>query len=333
MDLTDRKILYELDKNSRQPYSSIAKKLKTSPQVVKYRVKNLYKSGMLQYSWPMIEYRKAGYFFGLYFFKLQNMTAESEKELFGYLNAHRFIPIIMRGEGYADLIIAICAKGIFHLRDIIADLNNRFSKYFLEYDTAIPIGFSQFHRSYLIDASKDEPSSVTFTGAEVREVELEENERKVLSMVNFNARVPLVEIARKIGISETSAKLMLKKLERTGIIQSYTILPDHVALGKPRHRVLVKLRNLTAQKEKTFFTYCQLHPNIVHHLRVIGNWDLVLDIEVERGEPFRKIIQEMKYKFSDIIQRVEPTYIYKIDQFRDIPVEYPELNISHQRKG
>ncbi|MCX6771662.1 MAG: Lrp/AsnC family transcriptional regulator [Candidatus Micrarchaeota archaeon] len=328
MDLTDRKILYELDQDSRQSYSSIAKTLKTSPQVVKYRVENLQKSGVLQYCWPMIEYRKADYFFGLYFFKLQNMDKESEKELFDYLNSHRFIPIIMRGEGYADLIIAICAKGIFHLRDIITELSNRFGKNFREYDTTIPIGFTQFHRAYLIDAEKKQPREAytAFTGAEVREEMLSESERKVLSMVNYNARVPLVQIARKIGISEISAKNIVKKLEKVGIIQSYTILPDHVLLGKPRHRVLFKLANLTSQKEKMLFTYCQLHPNIVHHLRVIGNWDLVLDIEVERGEPFRKIIQEMKYKFSDIISRVEPTYIYKIDQFRDIPIEYPKLN-------
>ncbi len=328
MDLLDRKILYELDKNARQSYSAMAKTLRTSPQVVKYRVENLYKSGALQYCWPMIEYRKAGYFFGLYFFKLQNMDERAEKEMFDYLNNHRFIPIVMRGEGYADLIIAICAKGIFHLRDIITELNNKFGKNFLEYDTTIPIGFTQFHRAYLIDGEKKSPreSFTAFTGADVRETDLGENERKVLSMVNYNARVPLVKIAEKTGISVITAKNILKKLERSGVIQSYTALPDHVLLGKPRHRVLFKLANLTAENEKKLFTYCQLHPNIVHHLRVIGNWDLVLDIEVERGEPFRKIIQEMKYRFSDIIQHVEPTYIYKIDQFRDIPLEFPELN-------
>ncbi|MCX6769615.1 MAG: Lrp/AsnC family transcriptional regulator [Candidatus Micrarchaeota archaeon] len=328
MDLTDRKILYELDQDSRQSYSAIAKSLKTSPQVIKYRVENLLKAGALQYCWPMVEYRKAGYFFGLYFFKLQNMDEKTEKEFFAYLNNHKFIPIIMRGEGYADLIIAICARGIFHLRDIITELNNKFGRNFREYDTTIPIGFTQFHRSYLIGAEKKLPGEAytAFTGADVKEEALGEKERKVLSMVNCNARVPLVEIARKVGISEITAKSIVKKLERVGIIQSYTILPNHVLLEKPRHRVLFKLASLTSQKEKMLFTYCQLHPNIVHHLRVIGNWDLVLDIEVERGEPFRKIIQEMKFKFSDIIQRVEPTYIYKIDRFRDIPVEYPQLS-------
>ncbi|MFA6327855.1 MAG: Lrp/AsnC family transcriptional regulator [Candidatus Micrarchaeia archaeon] len=328
MDLTDRKILYALDQDSRQSYSAIAKTLRTSPQVVKYRVENLMASGALQYCWPMIEYRKAGYFFGMYFIKLQNMDEKTEKELFAYLNNHRFIPIIMRGEGYADLIIAICAKGMFHLKEIMSELNNRYSRNFREYDATIPIGFTQFHRSYLVDAEKKQPKEEysAFTGAEVREEALDENGRKVLSMVNSNARVPLVQIARKVGISEISAKNTVKKLERSGIIQSYTILPNHVLLGKPRHRVLFKLANITTQKERMLFTYCQMHPNIVHHIRVIGYWDLVLDIEVERGEPFRKIIREMKFKFSGIIERVEPTYIYKIDQFRDIPIEYPQLN-------
>lgn len=325
MDLLGRKILYELDNNSRQPYSSIAKTLKTSPQVVKYRIENLHKAGDLMYCWPMIEYRKVGYFFGLYFFKLQNMDAKAEKKLCDYLNAHRYIPIIMRGEGYADLILGICAKGIFHLNEIVRDLNTRFSNNFLEYDVTIPIGFSQFHRAYLIGGEKDE-KGVPFTGADVKESELTENERKVMSMLNFNARTPLVEIGRKAGISEITAKAIVKRLENDGIIQSYAILPDHVLLGKPRHRVLFKLKNLTATKEKELFSYCQLHPNIVHHLRVLGNWDLVLDIEVERGEPFRKIIQEMKYRFSNIIHKVEPTCIYKIDRFRDIPIEYPGLN-------
>ena len=147
-----------------------------------------------------------------------------------------------------------------------------------------------------------------------------------LAALEFLPKRAAEPIAKLIKSAVATAKNVVKKLEKTGIIQSYTILPDHVMLGKPRHRVLFKLSNLTSEKEKKLFAYCRMHPNIVHHLRVIGNWDLVLDVEVERGEPFRKIIQEMKYRFSDIIQRVEPTYIYKIDQFRDIPVEYPELN-------
>ena len=42
IDLLDKKILYELDQNSRQSLSQIAKKTKISQQVISYRLK-LYK--------------------------------------------------------------------------------------------------------------------------------------------------------------------------------------------------------------------------------------------------------------------------------------------------
>ena len=324
MDLLDRKILYLLDSNARMSYSKIAKTLKTSPQVVKYRVEKLYNNGILLYCWPMIEYRGLGYFFGLHFIKLQNITPEKEKELYGYLNAHRYIPIVMRGQGYADLILAIDGKGIHHLAEIIRELQNKFSEYFLDWDTVIPIGFSRFNRNYLIDINEITPN-VAFTGAPVK-IDIDEKNRRILSMLNHNARTSTVEIARTLKISYEGTTRRIKKLEKNGIIKCYTILLDHVKAGWPRHRTLIKFKNLNENKERKFFTYCNPHPNIVHHLHVLGNWDSVIDIEVESLEKLREILGDIKYKFSGIIQRIEPTYIYKIDKFRDIPVEYPELN-------
>ncbi len=324
IDLLDKKILHLLDRNSRASYSEIAKKLSTSPQVVKYRVESLYARGILLYCFPMAEYRGLGYFFGLHFIKLQNLTQEKEAEFYAYLNSHRFIPIIMRGQGYADLIIAIDGKGIHHLGEIMHELQNKFGDYFLDWDTVIPIGFSRFNRNYLVGKEEATPN-VAFTGAPVK-MELDETDSKILSMLNFNARTPTAEIARKTGITFETASKKIKKLEKSGIIQCYTILPDHVKLGFPRHRTLLKFGNLSEKEEKRFFSFCNLHPNIVHHLKVLGNWDAVIDIECESTEKLREIIMGIKYEFSGVVKRIEPTYIYKIDQFRDIPIEHPKLN-------
>jgi len=324
IDLLDKKILHQLDQNSRASFSQIAKKLKTSPQVVKYRVENMYKRGILLYCWPMVEYRGIGYFFGLHFIKLQNMDNEKENEFYEYLDAHTNIPIIMRSQGYADLIIAIDGKGIHHLSEIVRELQNRFSEYFLDWDTVIPIGFSRFNRNYLIGKEEITPD-VAFTGAPL-DIELDHIDRKVLSMLNFNARTSTSDIARKIGISYETVMKRIKNLEENGVIQCYAILLDHLKLGYPRHRTLIKFKNLDESEERRFFTYCNIHPNIIHHLKVLGNWDIVIDIEVESMEKLREVIMDIKSRFSKIVQRIEPSYIYKIDQFRDVPIEYPELN-------
>jgi len=324
IDLMDKKILHMLDSNSRSSYSEIGKRLHLSPQVVKYRVESLYKRGILLHCWPMIEYRGIGYFFGLHFIKLQNMGPEDEKRFYDFLDSHPFIPIVMRGQGYSDCIIAIDGKGIHHLSEIVRELQNKFSDYFLEWDTVIPIGFSRFNRNYLLGIEEETPD-VAFTGAPVK-IELDEADRKVLSMLNHDARTPTAQISRKVGISYENAVKRIKRLETSGVIQCYTILPDHVLLGYPRYRTLIKFRNLTEKEERKFFTYCNLHPNIVHHLKVLGDWDLVIDIEAESIEKQRQIIMDIKAKFSNIVQKIEPTYIYKIDRFRDIPEEYPELS-------
>ncbi|MFA5050341.1 MAG: Lrp/AsnC family transcriptional regulator [Candidatus Micrarchaeia archaeon] len=252
------------------------------------------------------------------------MTPEKENEFYTYLNSYEYIPIIMRGQGYADLIIAIDGKGIHHLSEVVRELQNKFGEYFLDWDTVIPIGFSRFNRNYLIGVDDITPD-VAFTGAPVN-IEVDENDRKILSMLNYNARTPIMEISRKVGTSYENTVSRIKKLEKGGVIQCYTILPDHVKLGHPRHRTLIKFKNLNEEEERKFFTYCNLHQNVIHHLKVLGNWDLVIDIEVESTEKLRDIIMDIKFKFSKIIQRIEPTYIYRIDRFRDIPVEYPELN-------
>ena len=278
------------------------------------------------YAWPMVEYRGIGYFFTLSFIKLQNMDEKKEKEFFDFLNNYGYIPIIMRGQGYADVIIAIDGKGIHHVAKIMNDINAKFSVNILDMDIVIPIGFSRFNRNYLV-GKVEETKQIAFTGAPVKK-EIDKIDRKVLSMINYNARVSLKSIANKINISYESAYRRIKKLEETGVIQCYTILIDHVKIGYPRHRTLIKFKNITPEWDKKFYKFCNMHPNIIHHLRVLGNWDLVIDIEVESLDKLRKILQEIKLKFHRIIKRIEPTYIYKIDQFRDIPVEYPELNVG-----
>jgi DNA-binding Lrp family transcriptional regulator len=48
LDLLDRKILYELDFNSRIPLSILARKLNISKQVAKYRIDSLVKRDIIK---------------------------------------------------------------------------------------------------------------------------------------------------------------------------------------------------------------------------------------------------------------------------------------------
>jgi Lrp/AsnC family transcriptional regulator for asnA, asnC and gidA len=50
-------------------------------------------------------------------------------------------------------------------------------------------------------------------------------------MLKENARIPYVQIARRIGISETAVRKRIRKMEENGIIKRYTIEIDPKKVG------------------------------------------------------------------------------------------------------
>lgn len=318
LDKIDFKILWELDENTRQSFTSIARKVHRTPQEVKRRYDALVEQGIIRYCWPMVEYRHVGHFFLVYFLKLHNMSGAQEKEFYAFLNNINEVPIIMRGDGYFDVYIGICAKGIFASESVFQLINQKYSQHIMLYETVIPIGFYQFRRNYLVGRCATTPR-VALTGREVGQLPLKKDAIRVLELLNKDARLSVNEIAQKLGLGYEKVKGSVRKLENLGVIQSYTFLLDHAKLGFPRYRVLLQLRSMPTLREQEFFGFCNLNANIIHYLRLLGAWHLVLDIEIESREKLRALIREIKLKFSDIVYRIEPTEVYQIDRFRDIP--------------
>ncbi|MDP1814590.1 MAG: hypothetical protein Q8K92_09105, partial [Leadbetterella sp.] len=58
---------------------------------------------------------------------------------------------------------------------------------------------------------------------------------------------------------------------------------------------------------------------------VMGNWQMMLDIEVENDEKLHDLLREMRYEFKDVIAEVEIAEVQKIEKFSQMVIEYPEL--------
>ena len=61
IDLKDKKILYELDRNSRQSNNQIAKKVGLSEQVVGHRIRRLQELGIIEYFYVKTNPSALGY--------------------------------------------------------------------------------------------------------------------------------------------------------------------------------------------------------------------------------------------------------------------------------
>ncbi len=71
---------------------------------------------------------------------------------------------------------------------------------------------------------------------------LSEKDRALLSLLGDNARMPVAELARKLGLSRTTVQARIERLEADGVIAGYGIkLSDAYLSGLVRAHVLITI--------------------------------------------------------------------------------------------
>lgn len=66
-------------------------------------------------------------------------------------------------------------------------------------------------------------------------------DQRLISLLRDNARLPISELARTLGVSRTAAQARLQRLERDGIIKGYTVkLSDDYLKGCIKAMVMIK---------------------------------------------------------------------------------------------
>ena len=81
LDLLDRKILYELDINSRQSLNELARKLQRNRNVIEYRIKRLEEKGIIRNFVTLLDAGRLGLMIWNVYVEFQNLTREMENEI------------------------------------------------------------------------------------------------------------------------------------------------------------------------------------------------------------------------------------------------------------
>jgi Lrp/AsnC family leucine-responsive transcriptional regulator len=326
----DKRILFELDKDGRASFSKIAKTIGTSPQVVKYRFSRLEEYGAIKHFWAFIDYDKAGYpFFWGYWLKLSGMTAKQEEEMYAKFRANKYIPIVMRCDGYADCMIAIIAKDVFHHNQILQETFNDYGNYIVMSEMVVGVGFVKFLRSYLIGGENKE-GKFSLSGGTTEAVDLTEVERKMLSLLQTDGRIELTDMAKIIGVTPAIIHRYYTRLAKSGVITRITYTLNYKVVGLKLFRVLFKIKQFQKERINTLYDFCLKNPNIINYVKIMGNWQLMLDIETKDLDELRDLLRKMKHDFNDIIFEIETNEIYKIDKFSQMVIEYPELTKNQE---
>ncbi|RJQ17237.1 Lrp/AsnC family transcriptional regulator [Candidatus Woesearchaeota archaeon] len=115
-------------------------------------------------------------------------------------------------------------------------------------------------------------------------------DKKILSALLENARLPLKQIAKKANVSKEVASYRIKQLIKKRIIKEFITLINTEALGFSRYACFFQL-NTTEEKE--FLEYLKDHEFITYVGITVGKWNVVFDILAKSREHCNEIIKDI----------------------------------------
>lgn len=131
-DDLDVSILKEIARNARKPLTEISKKLETTPGIVRRRIKNLEKNGVIQGYRPLFNWNELGYSYYKVDMKLNSY--EKNKQIFTFCHLHPNIIQVNETIGGSDFEFEVFAESKEKFFKIISGIQNKFSEVIENYD-------------------------------------------------------------------------------------------------------------------------------------------------------------------------------------------------------
>mgnify|MGYP006287581199 CR=1 FL=1 len=312
LDKKDFQILYELDKNSRQSNSQISKKLKTSPEVVNYRIKRLENNGIISryITIPQL------YALDIFQFKiclcLQNISPEKLLEKIEKLKKKDSVKWIVETKGVWDLVISLEAESLEQvdmIEDIVCSL---FAMHIRKKSIAILNYADAYTRDYLVEKIDRNRKRAIYCKTE--KPELTKKELDIFKELAKNSRIPIVDLAEKLGTTPRVIQYTIKKLEKS-IITGYRIIPDYEKANIKFTKLFIYLTKKDKESFKKIQVFLASSKYTNHYAKVLSDWDIEIELEAFNQEDIEKVVSEMKSRFSEEINHLETIDIKKEHKF------------------
>lgn len=125
-------------------------------------------------------------------------------------------------------------------------------------------------------------------------VQLDDLDRKILTVLQQDASRSLDEIARDVGSSKTPVWNRIRKLKSAGVILRETVLLDAEALGlEACFFVLIRTSEHEAEWQQAFLAALRARPEVLEAHRLAGDIDYILKVRVPNARAYDAFYQAL----------------------------------------
>lgn len=136
--------------------------------------------------------------------------------------------------------------------------------------------------------------------------EMDKTDKKILKLLNDNARQSLAEMSRKSGLTRDVIRYRIQKLEENKVILGFRPIINAPGLGFPMiTHVYFLLTPESLEQEEKFISFLKGLPHVIRINSLVGKWEFRITIVAKDPSHFHGILKEIRMKFPDLIKDFE----------------------------
>ncbi|MBD3252470.1 winged helix-turn-helix transcriptional regulator [Candidatus Pacearchaeota archaeon] len=298
LDAYDKKILEILLGNSREPISSISKKIRLRRENTNYRINRLLKKRIIKgfntiFNNELLNMDHYGVFL-----EMRNLNAETETKILQILEKDPYVTWMGVSAGKWSIVFDLMAPRNKDLDKILRAMLDKLGDFVINY-VAQKIYDAEHYQQKIIGlryVPKKQPDKKP-------KIKLDKIDWKIITLLNQNSRTSYVDIAVKTKLTPNAITNRIKNLEKAGYIYGYSITIDWKKFGYEWYGIQFKTNKFDKKTEEKITEYLRNHPRLIFSYKYVGGaWDYDVGIIVKNSNEIRDFINEFRSVFSKEIR-------------------------------
>ncbi|OGX30752.1 MAG: hypothetical protein A2787_00145 [Omnitrophica WOR_2 bacterium RIFCSPHIGHO2_01_FULL_48_9] len=292
LDAKDRKLIMELERNARASVREIARNIRASKEVTNYRLKRLIDTGIVKGFFPVIDYFSIGLnsykiLFNLYNFDetLLEKIMHDMKKVYG---ANYSILV----QSIRDLEINLWIKHPMEFYDFYDAFLNSYSTHIQNKEFFLVTRI--YYKTHEFMHGGNSNIMIGTSG----HCAVDKTDMDILDELSKNARMPTIEIAKRLKLSPNTVQYRIRQLLQNGVIKGFRPRLDVSLLGYDTYKVLIMLGN--SSKRRQLIQTLLTEPNVVKISKTIGNSDMEIKVNFTSLMELENFLRKMRVRNHSI---------------------------------
>ncbi len=309
------KILAHLEMRAGDSYASLAARINTSEQLVRYHIQHAEKEGLLLGYNAIIDHRLLGCSFHLLYLRFFGLRAAEEAAWLAAVETMPGVAVIARTIGRWNATVGIVANNQAHLSELINTTCAKISGAVTEclLTTEVECTYSSLKLLSAIKPRLVSTKPQVFSQTGTPAADLDETDLTLLKLLAVNCRTPTSELAQQLGIAPSTALRRIARMEERGIILGYRSRMDYERLGFTQYRLLFTLTDLSSDTLSCLKTKALVSGKVESVSRYLGFAHLDLRCYTRSLQELAELVSILREEASGKILQIEvvPLFYWK----------------------